>query len=147
VIKLTSRTNGGRVVVGPGGYITKPRGHTHAMWNAGSEPGRIIEIIAPGGFENYFRDLGELFAAHANDPAGELLHELPEFAELAQKVRADIRNALLARRCRAPIRAERADALTPSPRESPVTNSFPSKEWPSYSDELKTSRAQFPWAP
>ena len=29
----------------------------HAMWNAGSEPGRIIEIIAPGGFENYFQSV------------------------------------------------------------------------------------------
>jgi quercetin dioxygenase-like cupin family protein len=79
------RSDDSEVVLGPGGYITKPRGQTHAMWNAGSEPGRIIEIITPGGFENYFRDLGELLASHANDPAGELLHELPEFAELARK--------------------------------------------------------------
>src|SRR5271166_6263284 len=56
------------VVLGPGGYITKPRGQMHAMWNAGSEPGRIIEIITPGGFENYFRELGELLVEHANDP-------------------------------------------------------------------------------
>jgi mannose-6-phosphate isomerase-like protein (cupin superfamily) len=42
-------------VFGPGGYITKPRGQMHAMWNAGSEPGRIIEVITPGGgFKNYF---------------------------------------------------------------------------------------------
>lgn len=24
----------------------------HAMWNAGAKPGRIVEIITPGGFEN-----------------------------------------------------------------------------------------------
>ena len=57
----------------------------HAMWNAGSEPGRIIEVITPGGFENYFRELGELLVAHAADPAGKPLHELPEFDELAVK--------------------------------------------------------------
>ncbi|WP_207756686.1 cupin domain-containing protein [Nonomuraea cypriaca] len=53
------------VVLGPGGYITKPRGQMHAMWNAGTEPGRIIEVITSGGFENYFRDLSDLFTSAA----------------------------------------------------------------------------------
>jgi mannose-6-phosphate isomerase-like protein (cupin superfamily) len=79
------RSDESEVVLGPGGYIMKPRGQMHAMWNAGSEPGRIIEVITPGGFENNFRDLGELLVAHANDPAGQLFHELPEFGELARK--------------------------------------------------------------
>jgi mannose-6-phosphate isomerase-like protein (cupin superfamily) len=79
------RFDDSEVVLGPGGYITKPRGQMHAMWNAGSVPGRIIEVITPGGFENYFRELGELLVDHANDPAGGMLHELPEFGELANK--------------------------------------------------------------
>ena len=79
------RSDDSEVVLGPGGYITKPRGQMHAMWNAGSEPGRIIEVITPGGFENYFRELGELLVEHADDPAGRMLHELPEFGELANK--------------------------------------------------------------
>jgi quercetin dioxygenase-like cupin family protein len=83
--KIGFRSDESEVVLGPGGYITKPRGQMHAMWNAGNEPGRIIEVITPGGFENYFRDLAELLVAHSNDPAGHLLHELPEFGELAQK--------------------------------------------------------------
>lgn len=57
----------------------------HAMWNAGSEPGRIIEGMSPGGFENYFRELGELLVEHADDPVGKVLHELPDFGELADK--------------------------------------------------------------
>lgn len=79
------RSDDSEVVLGPGGYITKPRGQMHAMWNAGSEPGRIIEVITPGGFEYYFRELGELLMSHTDDPAAPLLHELPEFAELAKK--------------------------------------------------------------
>jgi hypothetical protein len=79
------RSDESEVVLGPGGYITKPRGQMHAMWNAGSEPGRVIEIITPGGFENYFRELGELLVEHANDPVAKVLHELPEFGELADK--------------------------------------------------------------
>jgi quercetin dioxygenase-like cupin family protein len=79
------RSDDSEVVLGPGGYITKPRGQMHAMWNAGSEPGRIVEIITPGGFENYFRELGELLVENASNAAGEPLHETPEFSELATK--------------------------------------------------------------
>lgn len=50
------------VVLGAGGYISKPRGQMHSMWNAGSTPARIIELIAPGGFERYFRELADLAA-------------------------------------------------------------------------------------
>ena len=57
------RSDDSEVVLGAGGYITKPRGQMHAMWNAGDVPGRIVEIITPGGFEDYFRRLGELLAA------------------------------------------------------------------------------------
>jgi quercetin dioxygenase-like cupin family protein len=75
------RSDDNEVVLGPGGYITKPRGQMHAMWNAGSEPGRIVEVITPGGFENYFRELSELLTSGT----GSNLHETPEFAELAKK--------------------------------------------------------------
>jgi quercetin dioxygenase-like cupin family protein len=79
------RSDDNEVVLGPGGYITKPRGQMHAMWNAGAEPGRIVEIITPGGFENYFRELGELLVEHASGAAGKPLHEMAELGELATK--------------------------------------------------------------
>jgi quercetin dioxygenase-like cupin family protein len=75
------RSDEDEVVLGPGGYITKPRGQMHAMWNAGAVPGRIIEVITPGGFESYFRELGELLTG-GRDALG---HESPEFRELAAK--------------------------------------------------------------
>lgn len=43
------------IVLGPGGYIVKPRGEVHAMWNAGPTPARMIEIISPAGLEELFR--------------------------------------------------------------------------------------------
>ena len=49
-------------VLGPGGYITKPRGEMHAMWNAGQVPAKMIEIISPAGFENFFYDLSEVLS-------------------------------------------------------------------------------------
>src|SRR5262245_7303139 len=51
------------VVLGPGGYITKPRGELHTMWNAGSTPARMIEVISPAGFEHFFRELSEVLSA------------------------------------------------------------------------------------
>ncbi|GIH28650.1 cupin [Acrocarpospora phusangensis] len=78
------RSDNDEIVLGPGGYITKPRGRMHAMWNAGTTPGRIVEIITPGGFESYFRELSELFAA-VEPPAGMSLHETAEFTELAER--------------------------------------------------------------
>jgi quercetin dioxygenase-like cupin family protein len=82
--RIGFRSDADEAVLGPGGYITKPRGQMHAMWNAGTEPGRIIEIITPGGFETYFGELGELLAS-ARPVADVDLHETPEFAELAAK--------------------------------------------------------------
>ena len=57
------RSGDREVVLGPGGYITKPRGELHAMWNAGSVPARMIEIISPAGFECFFRDVADLSAS------------------------------------------------------------------------------------
>ena len=47
----------------PGDFVFKPRDQWHTFWNAGDEPCRILEIIAPGGFEHMFREMGELTAA------------------------------------------------------------------------------------
>ena len=57
------RSGDREVVLGPGGYITKPRNEMHAMWNAGSTPARMIEVISPAGFERFFSELADLAAA------------------------------------------------------------------------------------
>jgi quercetin dioxygenase-like cupin family protein len=54
---------------GPGDLVFKPRGVPHAFWNAGDEPARLLEIISPAGFENYFRDIAPLLAAPEPDEA------------------------------------------------------------------------------
>ena len=70
------RSDDDEVVLGAGGYIVKPRGQVHAMWNAGSAPARMIEIISPAGFEGFFRGFADL-----ND-AGPI--DLAEVAKLAE---------------------------------------------------------------
>ncbi len=59
------RSGDREVVLGPGGYITKPRGELHAMWNAGRTPARMIEIISPAGFEHFFREVADMVEADA----------------------------------------------------------------------------------
>src|SRR5688572_32089109 len=39
------------VIGGPGDLIFKPRHQWHTFWNAGEAPARLLEIIAPAGFE------------------------------------------------------------------------------------------------
>jgi mannose-6-phosphate isomerase-like protein (cupin superfamily) len=53
---------------GPGDLVFKPRGEWHTFWNAGEEPARILEIIAPAGFERFFDELVELGGAAQADP-------------------------------------------------------------------------------
>ncbi|MEU4674908.1 cupin domain-containing protein [Amycolatopsis sp. NPDC023774] len=62
------RSGDREAVLGPGGYITKPRREMHTMWNAGAVPARIIEIISPGGFEQYFHDLADLLTDDRPEP-------------------------------------------------------------------------------
>ena len=62
------RSEDKEVVLGPGGYIIKPRGEVHAMWNAGTTRARMIEIISPAGFEGFFRELVSMTAVGRPTP-------------------------------------------------------------------------------
>ena len=53
---------------GPGDLVFKPRGEWHTFWNAGDEPCRILEIIAPAGFERFFAELVAMGGVAAADP-------------------------------------------------------------------------------
>ena len=56
------------VEAGPGDLVFKPRDQWHTFWNAGDEPARILEIIAPAGFEVFFDELVEMGGAVNADP-------------------------------------------------------------------------------
>src|SRR4051794_34019181 len=57
-----------------GDLVFKPRNQWHTFWNAGDEPCRILEIISPGGFEEYFAELVE--ALRSGPPSPELAADL-----------------------------------------------------------------------
>lgn len=43
-----------------GDFVFKPRNQWHTFWNAGDTPARILEIIAPAGFEQFFSELVDM---------------------------------------------------------------------------------------
>jgi quercetin dioxygenase-like cupin family protein len=45
---------------GAGSYLVKPRGIPHAMWNSGTTPVRVVEMLAPAGLEKYFEELAPI---------------------------------------------------------------------------------------
>jgi mannose-6-phosphate isomerase-like protein (cupin superfamily) len=51
-----------------GDLVFKPRDQWHTFWNAGDEPCRILEIIAPAGFERFFEELSDMGGALKADP-------------------------------------------------------------------------------
>ena len=51
------------IEAGPGELVAKPRGVPHAFWNVGDEPVRLLELISPGGFDQYFADLAPILNA------------------------------------------------------------------------------------
>jgi mannose-6-phosphate isomerase-like protein (cupin superfamily) len=59
-----------------GDVVFKPRGEWHTFWNAGDQPCRILEIISPAGFEQFFSELVDLGGVAQTDPA--VLAELCE---------------------------------------------------------------------
>ena len=63
------------VEAGPGDLVHKPRNQWHTFWNAGDEPTRILEIISPAGFEQFFAELAPL-AAGGGAPDPEVFGEL-----------------------------------------------------------------------
>jgi len=62
------------VTAGPGALIFKPRGQWHTFWNAEDSPARILEIISPAGFEQFFAKVVELGGMMNAEPSvmGEL---------------------------------------------------------------------------
>ena len=56
------------LVAEPGDLVFKPRNQWHTFWNAGDTPARILEIIAPAGFEKYFEELSDMGGATQAEP-------------------------------------------------------------------------------
>lgn len=50
---------------GPGDLVRKPRDQWHTFFNPGDQEARLLEVISPAGFEDYFTELAAFFPADA----------------------------------------------------------------------------------
>ncbi|MGH2761796.1 MAG: cupin domain-containing protein [Thermoleophilaceae bacterium] len=57
---LTVQLDEERFEAGPGSYAYVPPGSAHTFSNPGERPVRFLNVIAPGGFEGYLREVAEL---------------------------------------------------------------------------------------
>jgi mannose-6-phosphate isomerase-like protein (cupin superfamily) len=60
------------VEVEEGGFLFKPRGVVHALWNPTDSDAIIIEFISPAGFEGFFEEMGALQAGAAPETVREI---------------------------------------------------------------------------
>ena len=91
---------GGRVgdrdmVVDEGGFLFKPKGIVHALWNPTDVDAIVIEFISPAGFEGFFEEMGalqsgagpdmvrEIATRYGQTPHPELIGELSELYDVA----------------------------------------------------------------
>jgi quercetin dioxygenase-like cupin family protein len=58
--ELTCDVGGEVVVASAASYVLKPRGVSHAFYNAGSETVRVLGIVVPGGLEGYFDEYEQI---------------------------------------------------------------------------------------
>ena len=59
--------DGRTFTAGPGAFVYLPTGTVHTWRSLGPADGRVLVVIAPGGFERYFDDVG--VPAVAGEPA------------------------------------------------------------------------------
>jgi len=61
---------------GPGDLVYKPRNVWHSFWNATDEPARLLEIISPAGFEQFFVEVAQWLRLpeHDRPDAQEMQH-------------------------------------------------------------------------
>lgn len=61
--RLSAQVGDNVIEAGPGELVVKPRRIPHAFWNATDEETRLLEVISPGGFEQYFAEMAPLLNA------------------------------------------------------------------------------------
>lgn len=54
---------GETIELGPGGFVFFPRGIPHAHRRVGDDPGSLLIMIMPAGFESFFVELSDATAA------------------------------------------------------------------------------------
>ena len=65
-----------KMSAGAGIMALLPRGIPHGFTNVGNRPSRLLDVILPGKFDNYFVELGKLY--RVGEPSSEQLDKLAQ---------------------------------------------------------------------
>ena len=58
--RIGGRVGDHDVVVEEGGFLFKPRGIVHALWNPTDVEAMVVEFLSPAGLEDFFEEIGGL---------------------------------------------------------------------------------------
>ena len=72
-----------------GAFVHIPKGTLHTYKNIGLKPGRLLVILTPGGFENFWRETGEPAQQDSTPPAPPI-EIIERLIALAAKYRLEI---------------------------------------------------------
>ena len=93
--RIGGRVGDHDIVVEEGGFLFKPRGIVHALWNPTDVEAIVLEFISPAGFEGFFQEMGalqgdaspgmvgEIATRYGQTPHPELISELSELYGVA----------------------------------------------------------------
>ncbi len=68
--ELELNVEGSISTAGPGSFVNIPKGTLHTWRNAGSTHAKVLGMVAPGGFEGFFEEVGEPATDPSSPPAG-----------------------------------------------------------------------------
>jgi hypothetical protein len=77
------------VEVGTGSFVRIPRDTLHAYSNSGDGPARMLVLLTPAGFENFWREIGEP-AQQSSAPVAPPPNIIPKIVALAPKYGLEI---------------------------------------------------------
>jgi uncharacterized cupin superfamily protein len=73
---LTAEVGEQRYEVGPGAFLWMPRGLPHTFANLGEDPVRVLGLINPSGFEQFFFEMAEYIASTDEEPDVEVILQM-----------------------------------------------------------------------
>lgn len=76
--------------LGPGCFISVPRGVVHSFKNLGTETARMLDLVAPSGMENFIRECGRPVVDRSARPAPVTPEDIERVTAVAPKYGIEI---------------------------------------------------------
>jgi mannose-6-phosphate isomerase-like protein (cupin superfamily) len=83
-------TGGDTVKATQGSFVHVPRGVLHTFRNVGTTPARLLVVITPAGFEQFFREVGEPATDISNPPVSSGPPDIERIVTTARKYNCEI---------------------------------------------------------